>query len=332
MQTFSRENLQPPGRLRTKASGRKSGGSKVQVVTDKLVYPEGPVAMSDGTVILVDIADESLKRVFPDGTVDVVASVPGGPNGAALGPDGRIYICNHGGVDWIDVQGGRLRTGTQRADYSGGSIEIVDPRTGVVQRLYDRCGDHPLRGPNDLVFDGTGGFWFTDMGKRRSRDMDLGSVYWATADGSLIREVISGLISPNGIALSPDGQTLYVAETYTGRIWSWSVEAPGQVRKLDWPSPAGGALFASPGGRARFDGLAVTQSGALCAAALDLCAILEFRGPGREPIVHPVPDLLVTNLCFGGSDMRTCYATLSHQARLVRLDWHEAGLKLHHSL
>jgi gluconolactonase len=304
----------------------------VQVVTDKLVYPEGPVAMPDGTVILVDIADESLKRVFPDGTVAVIASVPGGPNGAALGPDGRIYICNHGGVDWIDVQGGRLRTGTQRADYTGGSIDIVDLRTGACQRLYDRCGDHPLRGPNDLVFDGTGGFWFTDMGKRRPRDMDLGSVYWATADGSQIREVISGLISPNGIALSPDGRTLYVAETYTGRIWSWSVEAPGQVRKLAWPSPAGGALFASPGGRTRFDGLAVTQSGAVCAAALDLCAILEFRGPGDEQIVHPVPDLLVTNLCFGGSDMRTCYATLSHQARLVRLDWHEAGLKLHHSL
>lgn len=303
----------------------------MRVVTDNLVYPEGPVVMADGSVVLVDIADESLKRVLPDGSVDVIATIPGGPNGAALGPDGRIYVCNHGGVDWIDVQGGRLRTGAQRADYQGGGIDVVDLQSGHVERLYDRCGDYQLRGPNDLVFDGTGGFWFTDMGKRRQRDMDLGAVYWAAADGSAIKEVIYGLISPNGIALSPDGKTLYVAETYTGRIWSWTIEAPGQVRKLDWPSPAGGALFASPGGRARFDGLAVTQSGAVCAAALDLCAILEFRGPGSEAIVHPVPDLLVTNLCFGGTDMRTCYVTLSHQARLVRLAWHEPGLALHHS-
>ena len=300
----------------------------MRVVTDKLVYPEGPVAMRDGSVIVVDIADESLKRVLPKGAVEVIAKVPGGPNGAALGPDGRVYICNHGGIDWIDVQDGRLRSGPQSADYTGGSIDVVDPRSGRLERLYDRCGDHALRGPNDLVFDGTGGFWFTDTGKRPGRDMGLGAVYWA---GSEIREVISGLISPNGIALSPDNGTLYVAETYTGRIWSWPVEAPGQVRKLGWPSPAGGALFASPGGRARFDGLAVTQSGAVCAPALYLCAILEFRGLGTPAIVHPVPDLLVTNLCFGGSDMRECYVTLSHQPRLVALDWHEPGLALHHT-
>lgn len=304
----------------------------MKTVTDKLVYPEGPVAMADGSVILVDIADESLKRVLPNGTVDVVASVPGGPNGAAIGPDGRVYICNHGGVEWIDVQHGRLRTGPQRADYRGGGVDVVDLSTGRVERLYDRCGEHLLRGPNDLVFDRAGGMWFTDMGKRRQRDMDLGAVYWAAADGSEIREVISGLISPNGIALSPDGGTLYVAETYTGRIWSWTVEAPGQVRKLAWPSPAGGALFASPGGRTRFDGLAVTRSGAVCAAALDLCAILEFRGYGSAAIHHPVPDLLVTNLCFGGPDMRSCYVTLSHQARLICLDWHEPGLALNFAL
>ena len=303
----------------------------MRVVTDELVYPEGPVAMSDGSIILVDIADETLKRVSTAGEVSVVAQIPGGPNGAALGPDGRVYVCNHGGVGWIDVQDGRLRSGPQRASYETGSIDVVDLGSGRVERLYDRCGEHPLRGPNDLVFDAGGGFWFTDMGKRRQRDMDLGAVYWAASDGSEIREVISGLLSPNGIALSPDGRTLYVAETYTGRIWSWTIEGPGRVRKSPWPSPAGGMLFASPGGLTRFDGLAVADSGAVCAAALDLCAILEFRGLGSPCIVHPVPDLLVTNLCFGGGDMRTCFATLSHHARLVALDWHEPGLRLHHS-
>ncbi|WP_142781821.1 SMP-30/gluconolactonase/LRE family protein [Agrobacterium sp. T29] len=304
----------------------------MHVVTDKLIYPEGPVAMADGSVLVVDIPDEALKRVHPDGSVDLVARVPGGPNGAAIGPDGKVYICNNGGVEWIDVQDGRLRSGPQAENYTGGSIDVVDLATGSVSRLYDRCGEHMLKGPNDLVFDGQGGFWFTDMGKRRLRTMDLGAVYWASCDGTQIVEVITGLISPNGIGLSPDGKTLYVAETYTGRIWKWTIEAPGVVRKAAWPSPNGGHLYASPGGRTRFDSIAVSASGAVCAAALDLCAILEFRGSMTDYVLYPVPDLLVTNLCFGGPDMHTCYVTLSHEPRLVAFEWHEPGLVLHHSM
>ncbi|MDQ7249760.1 SMP-30/gluconolactonase/LRE family protein [Dongia sedimenti] len=303
----------------------------MRVVTDKLVYPEGPIAMDDGTVIVVDIADEALKRVLPNGDVECIARVPGGPNGAALGPDKQVYICNNGGLDWIEVQPGRLRPGPQNAGYLGGSIDVVDLADGSVTRLYDRCGQHALRGPNDIVMDGRGGFWFTDMGKRRDREMDLGAVYWAACDGSEIKEVIFGMISPNGLALSPDGGTLYVAETWTGRIWSWSIAGRGEVRKLEWPAPAGGTLYASPGGRARFDGLAMSQSGKVCAAALDLCAILEFGGSQRDCVVHALPDLLVTNLCFGGPDMQTCYVTLSHDPRLVALPWHEPGLKLQHA-
>jgi gluconolactonase len=303
----------------------------MRVVTEDLIYPEGPIWMEDGSVIVVDIAAEALKRVLPDGKVETIARVPGGPNGAAMGPDGCVYICNNGGMEWIEVQSGCLRPGLQSASYGGGSIDVVCLATGAVRRLYDQCDNRLLRGPNDLVFDTHGGFYFTDMGKRRERDMDLGSVYWARNDGSEIREVLSGLISPNGVALSPDGSMLYVAETYTGRIWMWLVEAPGRLRKATWPSPAGGFLFASPGGRVRFDGLAIAESGAVYAAALDTGAILEFRGNASPFAVHTLPDLLVTNLCFGGKDMRTCFATLSHQPRLVAFDLHEPGLKLQHA-
>lgn len=303
----------------------------MRVITEDLIYPEGPVWVKDGSVIVVDIADEALKRIRVDGMVETIARVAGGPNGAAMGPDECVYICNNGGMEWIEVQSGRLRPGLQSASYTGGSIDVVGLNTGTVRRLYDRCDDRLLRGPNDLVFDAHGGFYFTDMGKRRERDMDLGSVYWARSDGSLICEVVSGMISPNGIALSPDGGMLYVAETYTGRIWMWPIEAPGRLRKTTWPSPAGGFLYASPGGRIRFDGLAVAQSGSVYAAALDSNAILEFRGGGSDYTVHPIPDPLVTNLCFGGPDMRTCFATLSHQPRLVAFDVHERGLTLQHA-
>lgn len=304
----------------------------MRIISDKLVFPEGPVAMPDGSVIVVDIAEQTLARVSPGGDVEVIAKVPGGPNGAAMGPNGKIFVCNNGGLDWIEEQNGRLRPGLQSAVYSGGGIDVVELATGRVERLYDNCLGDPLRGPNDLIFDATGGFWFTDMGKRRPREMDLGAVYWAASDGSEIREVISDLITPNGIALSPDGQTLYVAETIPGRIWSWPIIGPGEVHRQPWPSPAGGVLFAGPGGLIRFDGLAVSASGAVYAAALDQCAILEFAGVRRDYVVHPVPDLMVTNLCFGGCDMRTCYATLSHEGRLASFAWHERGLELQHQV
>jgi gluconolactonase len=222
----------------------------MRIIASGLRFPEGPVAMSDGSVLVVEIERGTLTRVVPDGRLEVVADLGGGPNGAAVGPDGRIFVCNSGGFEWIRGDG-TLRTGGQSAAYVGGCVEVVDPKTGKVERLYERCGSHPLKGPNDIVFDGEGGFWFTDLGKRRPRGIDLGFVYWARADGSEIREVAGGLITPNGIGLSPDGGTLYVAETITGRLWAWDIIAPGELRKRPWPALYGAKLVAGVGGQTR---------------------------------------------------------------------------------
>jgi gluconolactonase len=127
----------------------------------------------------------------------VVADCGGGPNGAAIGPDGGgsgagryVYVCNNGGFEWVSQRGGGRMPTFQSADYAGGSIQRVDLATGAVEVVYTHCGPHQLRGPNDLVFDTAGGFWFTDPGKRRARDRDRGGLYYAKADGSEIREVI----------------------------------------------------------------------------------------------------------------------------------------------
>jgi gluconolactonase len=71
-----------------------------------LQFPEGPIAMPDGSVILVEIRRQTLTRVTPSGQVEIIAKLGGGRNGAAMGPDGRIYVTNNGGLDWIvDAQG-----------------------------------------------------------------------------------------------------------------------------------------------------------------------------------------------------------------------------------
>ena len=283
--------------------------------------------MPDGTIVLVEIERGTLSRVTPDGRTEVIAKLGGGPNGAAIGPDGAVYVCNNGGLRWHEDQHG-LRPVGQPDDYTGGRIERVDLATGAVRVLYTGTEKGPLKGPNDLVFDRAGGMWFTDLGKTRERDMDRGGVYYATADGSRIREVIYPMLTPNGIGLSPDESRLYVAETHTGRLWAFDLEAPGVVRRRKFPSPNGGELVAGLPGYQLFDSLAVDAEGNICVATLFNGGITVISPDGTKVEHVPMPDLYTTNLCFGGPGLRTAFVTLSVSGRLVALDWPRAGLAL----
>jgi|GEM_PF-4647071 len=139
--------------------------AEFELVADGLRFPEGPVVMPDGSVILVEIAEGQITRVRPDGSKSVVAKTGGVPNGLALGPDGKLYCCNNGGFEYMEANGFLAPHGIAQ-DYSGGRIERIDIDTGAVEILY-KSGDFgcSLRGPNDIVFDAHGGFWFTDHGK-----------------------------------------------------------------------------------------------------------------------------------------------------------------------
>ena len=298
-----------------------------RTLAEGLQFPEGPVALADGSVLLVEIAAGTLTRIAPDGTKSVVATTGGGPNGAAIGPDGKCYVANNGGFEW-HREAGRIRPLTQAKDYSGGRLERVDLKTGAVETVYRACGDIPLKGPNDLVIDAAGGVYFTDLGKRRPREMDIGAVYYAKPDGSSIVEVAYPMVTPNGIGLSPDEKTLYVAETEAARLWAFPIDAPGVVKKQPWPSPHGGRLVAGMGGYQRFDSLAVQADGRICVATLINGGITVISPDGRHVEHHAMPDPMTTNLCFGGPDMKTAFITLSWTGRLVAVDWRSPGLKL----
>jgi gluconolactonase len=302
-------------------------------VTRGLQFPEGPVAMRDGSVLLVEIQRGTLSRLWPDGQLDVVAKLGGGPNGAAIGPDGAAYVCNNGGFEWLNP-GGINTPGNQSADYLGGSIQRVvldGPDAGSFTDLYTEVDGRGLRGPNDIVFDSQGGFWFTDLGKRRPRDFDTGAVYYATADGSSIIEVLHPMMQPNGIGLSPDGSRLYVAETGPGRVWYWDVAEPGQLRPADRPiGPHGGSLLHGFAGFQLLDSLAVDGEGNVCVATLRTGAVSVLNPDGtlERQVPVPVPDPYVTNICFAGADSRTAWITSSGLGRLYATEWHCAGLDL----
>src|SRR5262249_49008493 len=95
-------------------------------IASGLRFPEGPVAMPDGSIILVEIERRTLSRVTPDGKILVVATLGGGPNGAAMGPGGKIYVTNNGGLQFLE-RPGRLFPGPQAADHTNGPVPGGDP-------------------------------------------------------------------------------------------------------------------------------------------------------------------------------------------------------------
>ncbi len=296
-------------------------------ITSGLRFPEGPIAMDDGSVVVCEIEASRLTRVLPDGTKDTIAEVPGGPNGAAVGPDGAFYICNNGGgAAHVERRGMLIPGGFDPDRYIGGRIQRVDAATGTVTDLYTECNGLPLRAPNDLVFDAAGGFWFTDHGIRENRKSDLTSIYYALPDGSSVREVVHPVEAPNGIGLSPDGGTVYWAETYNGRVMRRTVTGPGEVERTGTYSAK--AFLAGLPGLQFLDSLAVDGDGNVCVATIFNGGITVIS-PEGEIVEHvPTDDPYTTNVCFGGPDRRTAYITLSGTGRLVSTPWPCPGLAL----
>ena len=290
-------------------------------ITSGLAFPEGPIAMPDGSVIVVEMFGPYLTKVHANGQIERIATIPGGPNGAAIGPDGRIYICNNGaafdGV-WRDGNWDLWYSAPDR--YCGGSIQIFDMTSKELQTLYTACDGLALSAPNDLVFDQQGGFYFSDLGYINGESPPITAVYYALPDGSAISQV-SLADSPNGVGLAPDGMTLYWNETPRGRIMRAPLAAPGVLAapaQLHYQFAEGNAL----------DSLAIDGDGNICAAVL---------GGGAIGVVSPAGELLdfyetgnagTTNICFGGADLRTAYVTLGGSGALVTMQWPRAGLRL----
>ena len=285
-------------------------------VTSGLQFPEGPIAMPDGSVVLTEIKRGALTRVHPDGSTEQVADTGGGPNGAAVGPDGAIYVTNNGGFFiWTEI-GEWTIPGEVPEDWTGGCLQR-STRTPAPSR----CSTPSARA-------GRSGAQRPRLRRRRRhlvhRSRGQGGAGPDPCRRALPRPrrhvtpVAFNTESTNGIGLSPAGDRLYVAETHSGRLWAWDLTGPGQVGR-DPGSPAahgGTLLFDAPEGHL-FDSLAVDGEGWVCVGTLGMGTggITAVAPDGSTSDHYAIPDEpLITNICFGGDDLRTAYLTSSGRA------------------
>ena len=341
----------------------KLDNTKITMLASGLGYPEGPIHCSDGSIMFVEIKNEQLSIVPPGGgATHKVASIPGGPNGAAVAPDGEVLICNDGGFTWIPIPDASNPivwvAGNQPADYIGGILQSVDASNGKVTDLATevRHREYPpgnsvpewnppydLKGLDDLVVDEAGGVWFTDYGKIRERDQDITGVYYMSPDRQTVTQKVYPLNNPNGIALSPDGSRLYVALTFERKVVYYELSAPGEIAANKSVIDGSYLLTANLEGQSVLDSMAVDSEGNVYVATM----LPEGNNPvsnGGISVISPTGDVeyipinlpnkdpapLPSNICFGGPDMKTAYITCGGSGHLISMPAEVPGLKLNH--
>src|SRR5882724_2443048 len=284
-----------PDELRVK--GRRSGWAFGKASDHLHSFLEGPSFDRAGNLYVVDIPYGRILRVTPEAKWSVVAEYDGWPNGLAIHRDGRIFIADHKrGIMALDVKSGR-----------------VEPVIESVRR-------EGFKGTNDLTFATNGDLYFTDQGQTGLQD-PTGRVFRLRANGD-VDCLIDKVPSPNGLVLSRDEKTLFLAVTRANAVWRLPLHPDGTTSKV-------GAFINMSGGSGP-DGMALADDGSLVVAHVGLGSVWIFDRLG-EPRYRLVSceDLSVTNVAFGGAGNRTLFITESDSGTILAADVGIAGRALY---
>ncbi len=248
-------------------------GAELEKIKGGFEFTEGPAYDGKKRVLFTDIpANRIYQFHYGSGTVSVFREDTGGANGLMFDQQGRLVMCQ-----------GRKRQVTR-----------LEP-DGSVTVLADRWNGTKLNSPNDLVIRENGGIFFTDprYGNRSSMEMDVEGVYYLPAGSDGLRRVIDDLTRPNGLMLSRDGNTLYVADPGEGQTWAYDVASDGSLSDK--------RLFTDTGS----DGMTIDDQGNVYLTTENV----EVFSPDGERIdTIEVPEN-TSNITFGPPDGGTLYIT-----------------------
>lgn len=261
-------------------------------------FLEGPVVDRHGHLYVTDIPFGRIFRISPEGQWHLVAEYDGEPNGMKFWDEQTLLV----------------------TDYKNGLV-AVDIASGTVKPWLTRRNSESFKGVNDLCIDAHGRVYFTDQGQTGLHD-PTGRVYRYTPQTGQLDLLLTNVPSPNGVVLSPDEQTLYVAATRGNCVWRMPLQADGSVSKV-------GQFFTSYGASGP-DGLAMDETGRLLVAnpGLGYVWVLNPRGEPEEVLTGPT-GISLTNLAFGGPDRRTVYCTDSTHGQILCADMPIPGVALH---
>jgi len=299
----------PPPVLESHASARLPDAFRVKGRSSRWVdvnrqgaptdcFLEGPSFDRAGNLYVVDIPWGRVFRVTPDGTFTLVTEYDGEPNGLKIHRDGRIFI----------------------TDYRRG-LMLLDPASGAVTAVLERDRLEPFKGLNDLVFARNGDLYFTDQGLTGLHDPS-GRLYRLRATGQL-EVVLANVPSPNGLVLTPDEKTLYLAVTRGNCVWRVPLLPDGATMKVGVFVQLSGGLGGGP------DGMAMDREGNLAVAHVGLGTVWQFSRLG-EPRhrIRSAAGMATTNLAYGGADGRTLYITESETGTILTAQLDVPGLTL----
>jgi gluconolactonase len=270
--------------------------SAVTVLISGYDSPEGPAFDRDGNLYFVNWLSSSIVKLTLDGVASESFNTGGIPAGLAFHRDGSLYVADEG-------------------DEIHGILRIADGQATILVNEYE---EKPLNGANDLVFDRDGVLYFSDPW-RSSRANPIGGFYRLFPDGALA-QIDTGLAFPNGVALSADGSTAYLAETGLHRILRYAIGANGAIGPRE--------EFAQlPGGEGP-DGMAFDEAGNLYVAHYGGGKVAIFGPQGDLVDEIRVPGANVTNVAFGGPDRRRLVITDVETASLYETRVDVPGLAL----
>lgn len=260
-------------------------GTQPELVKDGYQALEGPVRTAEGGLLFSAVEENRTYKLAGDGSISVWREDTRGTNGLFLLNDGRLLCAEAGGRRIVSIA-------------PNGSLKV----------LADNYGGKPLRAPNDLIPDSSGGVYFTDPAPRPAPNVapkEPGNVYYIRPGGEVV--LIDDTISrPNGITLSTDGKTLYVDDTEGENLYAFDVGTNGSVTNkrvfVKLREPEQGTL----GLRSRADGMALDSAGRIYVGTGSGVQVIDPKGNYLGTIRVPA---VVRNLAFGGPDRRTLYMT-----------------------